>query len=209
MRKALNENPMVQMAVVGVLILVAGIFLLTRMGGDEKAPAPTAAATATESAAAGTTAAPTGSTAPAEVVAPAGGSVTLAPAPMPPSSPEALVPGPGLPAEVVNAWKGGDALALLIVRGGGIDDRLVRDSVHALSGDPEVSVFVARAKNIARYARITQGVGVNRVPALVIVRPRRLSGGIPQAVVSYGFRDRNSVVQAVEDALYTGRDDVP
>ena len=72
-----------------------------------------------------------------------------------------------------------------------------------------VSVFTAPAKNVARYSRITQGVGVNRVPALVVVRPRHVSGGVPQAQVSYGFRDSQSVVQAVKDALYEGRDDVP
>jgi hypothetical protein len=52
-------------------------------------------------------------------------------------------------------------------------------------------------------------VGVNRVPALVVVRPRRLSGSVPEAQVSYGFRNSQSVVQAVQDALYSGKDDLP
>jgi hypothetical protein len=69
-------------------------------------------------------------------------------------------------------------------------------------------VFVSRAKDIARYSRITQGVGVDRVPALVVVRPRRESS-VPEAQVSYGFRDSQGVVQAVHDALYSGRDDLP
>jgi hypothetical protein len=124
-------------------------------------------------------------------------------------TPDALIPGPGLPRPVVTAWKSGDAIALLIVRGGGTDDRLVRGSVESLSGDSSVAVFVARAKDVARYSRITQGVGVDRAPALVVVRPRSESGSVPQAQVSYGFRDSQSVVQAVHDAVYSGPDDLP
>jgi hypothetical protein len=43
----------------------------------------------------------------------------------------------------------------------------------------------------------------------VVVRPKRLSGQVPEAQVSYGFRDSQSVLQAVHDALYKGRDDIP
>jgi hypothetical protein len=109
---------------------------------------------------------------------------------------------------VISAWNQGDAVVLLIAKGGATDDRLVRSSVQALS-EPGVAVFVADAGQVARYSRITQGVGVDRVPALVVVRPKRLSGGTPQATVSYGFRDTQSVVQAVDDALYSGKDDLP
>ena len=212
MRKALNDNPMVQIAVIGVLVLVVGLFFMMNM--KKKSPSsssasPTAAA-ATGSSAGGTTAPATiggdaaaGATATPSVAAPSasvtGGTVT----------PEALIPGPGLPKPVVDAWKGGDAIALLIVRGGGTDDRLVRGSVESLNGDAGVAVFVARAKDVARYSRITQGVGVDRAPALVVVRPRKESGSVPQAQVSYGFRDSQSVVQAVHDALYSGRDNLP
>jgi hypothetical protein len=70
-------------------------------------------------------------------------------------------------------------------------------------------VFVTRAKDVARYSRITQGVGVDRAPALVVVRPRKESGPVPEAQVSYGFRSSQSVVQAVHDALYQGPDDLP
>jgi hypothetical protein len=98
---------------------------------------------------------------------------------------------------------------LLIVRPGSIDDRLVRGSVESLSGDSGVAVFVADAKDVARYSRITQGVGVDRTPALVVIRPRKESGTTPQAQVSYGFRNSQSVVQAVHDALYSGRDNLP
>ena len=123
-------------------------------------------------------------------------------------TPQALIPGPGLPEDVARAYASGNAVVLLIVRNGATDDELVRDSVYQISRSG-VSVFVAPASDVARYSRITQGAGVNRVPALVVVRPRRVSGDTPQATVSYGFRSTASVVQAVDDALYGGRDDVP
>jgi hypothetical protein len=211
MRQALNSNPIVQIAVIGVLIVVVGLLLMSSMkkpSGSESSSSDPATQTTqaqlttpqgsvdlnvevTPSATAGTGAAlpPTAST----------GTV----------SPEALVPGPGLPAKVVKAWQGGDAVVLLIVRGGGIDDRLVKRSVASLSGDRGVTVFVTRAGDVARYSRITQGVGVDRAPALVVIRPKKTSGSVPEAQVSYGFRNSQGVVQAVHDALYTGRDDLP
>jgi hypothetical protein len=89
------------------------------------------------------------------------------------------------------------------------DDRLVSRSVRGLSGDSNLAIFVVHAKGIARYSRITQGVGVSQVPALVIVRPKRVSGSVPEAQVAYGFRDSQTVVQYVQDALYSGKDDLP
>ena len=98
---------------------------------------------------------------------------------------------------------------LLVVRGGGIDDRLVHSSVRLLSAEGGVATFVTRANKIARYARITQGVGVSQAPALVVVRPKRVSGSVPEAQVEYGFRDSQGVVQAVHDAVYSGKDNLP
>jgi hypothetical protein len=214
MRKAINENRTVQLAVLGGLLLVVGLFLVMRMGKKEEAPPPATAPVAGSSVSTGTTSPSTagastatsptaGATAAAPVTT--GATVTASPTTV---SPDALVPGPGLPRPVISAWNHGDAVVLLIAKGGATDDRLVRSSVEALS-EPGVAVFVADAGRIARYSRITQGVGVDRVPALVVVRPKRLSGGTPQATVSYGFRDSQSVVQAVHDALYSGKDDLP
>ena len=75
--------------------------------------------------------------------------------------------------------------------------------------DRGVSVFVTRANHAARYSRITQGVGVSQAPALVVVRPKRVSGSVPEAQVDYGFRDAQGVVQAVHDAVYSGKDNLP
>ena len=51
---------------------------------------------------------------------------------------------------------------------------------------------------------------MQQVPALVVMRPRGLSDGVPQASVDYGFQTAQSVVQAVVDARYKGpEDDLP
>jgi hypothetical protein len=203
MRTALNENKTVQLVVLGVLLLVVGLFLTTRMlGGDEAAPPPPDATVGGLGSTDPSLVSPTGSTdvggtAPTGL-ATSSGAVSAGGA----SVPVELLPKP--PAEVLLAYGRGDTIALLVVRAGGIEDARVRSSARSLEGEPGVAVFVTRAKDIARYAFITQGVNVNRVPALVIVKPRRLSDGQPQATVTYGFRSTQSVVQAVRDAAYQG-----
>ena len=62
---------------------------------------------------------------------------------------------------------------------------------------------------VIRDAAKALGVDVNRVPALIVVRPRRLAHGAPTATVSYGFRGPDSVQQAVRDALYKGPRNLP
>jgi hypothetical protein len=216
MRKALNDNPMVQLGVCGVLLVIVGFFFMTNMKGSSSE-----SSTSTEADAAAAVALPAGvssdgaapaTSAPAADPITSSGTAPATPAPVTPPptiAPGALKPGPGLPAPVVDAWKSGNAIVLLIAKESAVDDRLVRDSVETLSSRSGVTVFVAPAGEVARYSRITQGVGVNRVPALVVIRPRGVSKGAPEAVVSYGFRDSASVVQAVEDALYSGRDKLP
>jgi hypothetical protein len=205
MRQAINNNPMVQIAVIGVLVVVIGLFLMMSMSKkSETSPSsasnPSTGGTSASVSPSGT-APPSASGGSAGAVAPpvSGGTVT----------PTALIPGPGLPRRVISAWKHGDTVVLLVVRKAGIDDRLVQGSVRTLSSLSGVSVFVARANDVARYSRITQGVGVEQVPALVVVRPRSESGSTPQAQVRYGFRNTQSVVQAVYDALYHGSDNLP
>ena len=214
MRQALNENPKVQAGVV-VFLLIAGVLLFMKMSAKPEAvPAGAAAVGAADATgAAGPGAGAAAAVAPGSpTAAPAAGTTATALPSVPTSSgtvsPQALVAGPGLPADVASALKRGNALVLLIVKDGATDDDLVRDSVSQISRSG-VSVFVAPASEVARFSRITQGAGVNRVPALIVVRPRSVSGKTPEATVSYGFRSTASVVQAVEDALYRGPDDVP
>lgn len=194
MRDALNNNPVAQAAVVAVLLLGAAIFLLLPGGGEEEE-----AATEGPVQIAGTEISPTG--------APPGGAIE-APVEGAPSAP--LAPGrlaaaaPPLPAPVLDAWKSNRTVVLLFVHNGGIDDRLVRNATQAVAGFPNASFFVVPARNISRYAAIAEGVGVERVPALVAVTPKRLQDGAPTASVSYGFQRPETVRQAVIDAGYEG-----
>ena len=85
------------------------------------------------------------------------------------------------------------------------------DAALALvGGENNTALFVTRAKGIAKYSRITQGVEVERVPAIVVIRPKKYAdGGLPEASVSYGYRGPQSIAQAVRDANYGGRSDLP
>ncbi len=202
MRQAINENRALQLGLLGILALAAAFLLLGPKGSksDESASAPPETTGTTGAAAV-----------PAEnqqAVQDAGsvsgvssaGGVTV---------PAQLIPGPGLPKGLLSAYRHGDAIALLVRRAGGIDDALVRNSVERLRAIPGVEVYVTKARGIARYAWLTQGVDVTDLPALVVLRPRKLSKGTPTASVSYGFRDTASVLQALENALYRGPVDRP
>jgi hypothetical protein len=191
MREKLNENPLMQAAVVGVLLIATGFFVLSSMGGgEEEAGAPVEATPGL--------AIETPSTSVAE-----GGVVGTASVPALP--PDAAAAAPPPPTAVLDAFDANQTVALLFVRNGGIDDRLVREGVERLRALPGVAPFIVPAGRIARYASIAQGVAVDRVPALVVLRPKRLADGIPAASVSYGFQSPQSIVQAVIDAGYKGR----
>jgi hypothetical protein len=182
MREKLNENPLAQVAIIGVL-LVFGIVMLMSMGGGGSASEPELESPATATSAPAIT--PAGETPVTESVTPP--------------------PAPPLPRDVTAAFEAGETVVLLIVREGGIDDRMVREDAQALEGLTKVALFVVPAKKIAHYAAITEGAGVNRVPALVVVRPKALTQGAPTASVSYGYQESENVVQAVVDARYNGR----
>jgi hypothetical protein len=205
-RKALNENPLVQIGLIAVLALIVGFLLLSRVmnqGSSGEAASPATAPS--ESTLAPPATDPTGSE----------GAVAATPSQSAPPGPAAagdqgFVAGPGLPSSVVDAFDSGKTVALLVVRTRGIDDRALEVVSTALGTRPEVQLFVLPAKNISKYSRIVSGVDVDRVPALVVISPKRLAhGGLPTASVSYGFRGPKSVVQAVEDAEYKGRTNLP
>jgi hypothetical protein len=199
MREAINDNPVVQAIVIGVLLLGAAVLLLTSMGGKKSAsPAdPAAAGTQVVTPApagetSGSTAAPATSAVPSTTTAPTG---AVGP----------LVAGPGLPKNVLADYSSGKTVVLYVYDPKGIEDRDVLDAVKSLKGDANLAVFTVADKNIARYSRITQGAGVSQVPALVVVSPRGVTGGEPKATVSYGFRSSEGVTQAVRDAVYKGK----
>jgi hypothetical protein len=169
-----------------VLLLAVGFFVLHSMGGGGE-EAEEGATPSSESIVA-TVAASEGSGA---------GAV-----PPPPGALADTAPPP--PKAVTSAFAANRTVVLLFVRDGGIDDRMVLGATRKLDTLPDVSTFVVPAKRIARYAAIAQGVDVNRVPALVVLRPKRLDHGIAAGSVTYGFQSPENVVQAVVDAGYKG-----
>lgn len=188
MREKLNDNPMAQVGVVLVLLIAAGFLLLKGMGGGEEGEEASVAETPAAVAEAG--AAPEAN---AGVATSATTSAVTSPLPAPP-----------LPKDVTAAYRDGKTVVLLVVRDGGIDDKLTREAVESIRAVPDTAVFVVPVAEIARYAAITLGVDVNRVPALVVMRPKQLSENGPEASVSYGFQTFQNVDQAIRDARYNG-----
>jgi hypothetical protein len=180
MREKLNSNPVLQAAVIGVLLLSAAFFFVTTMGGGEEEEG--------------------GGGSPESLAIVNAESTATAP-PAPGALAEASPPPP---AQVTDAFKAGSIVVLLFVRDGGIDDHMVELDVERLSGFSGVSTFVVPVAQIARYASITQGVDVDRVPALVVIRPKRVVRDVPTASVQYGYQSPQSVEQAVIDAGYQG-----
>jgi hypothetical protein len=187
MREKLNDNPMAQAALVGVLLVLAAVFLLGKAGGgsEEGEESGSAAADAAVAAVA------------SELEA--GQQPLRLP---PPGSGTGAPPAP--PRAVVDAFDAGGTVAILFVRDGGIDDRLVKGAVTRLDAIGGVATFVVPSHQLARWVSIAQGVDLNRVPALVVIRPKHLNSGYDPASVHYGFQSAQAVVQAVVDARYHG-----
>lgn len=200
MRDAINSNPVVQAAVIAVLLIGIAIFLLRPGGGGEEEGATEATVGISGTGVTGTA---TGAT-PGEAVEGAIEAATASAASAPILPGPAAATGPALPSPVLDAWRANRTLVVLFVHDGGIDDRLVRSATRGMAGFPNASIFVVPARRISRYARIAEGVGVERVPALVAVSPKHLKGSVPTGSVSYGFQSAESVRQAVIDAGYKG-----
>jgi len=200
MREKLNDNPIAQLALVGVLIAVVGFMLLgKKSGGEEAEEAAPGGVVATVNGATATGATPGEAVEGAVESLEAGGAVATGSGGLPSS-----IPAPPPPAPVTAAYEAGKTVVLLIVHDGSIDRALSRAATATVAGEPDTSLFVVPARRVARYAAITVGLDLNRVPALVVMRPRNLSDGIPQATVDYGFQTAASVAQAVRDAAYAG-----
>jgi hypothetical protein len=201
-RDKLNKNPIAQVGLV-LLLVVAGAVLLLGGGGEEsEEPVPTEATVSIAGTSATGTA--TGATAGEAVEGAVEGAIESATTEASAAAIAASIPAPPLPAPVAAAYEADKTVVVLIVHNGGIDDRLVAGAASGLASEPGVALFAVPAKQISRYAAITLGTNVQQVPALLVMRPRRLSGGVPQATVDYGFQTSQSIVQAVRDASYTG-----
>lgn len=203
MREALNENPIAQVGIVLVLAAVAAFMLLKPGGGggeeEESASGPTVATvngvTATgDSAGEAVESAVEGAIASGAVGA-AGGETGAMPT---------SVPAPPPPRQFSAAYDANKTVVLLVVHDGGIDDRLTASAATVLVAEPQVKLIPVPMKQLPRYASVTVGLDLNRVPALVVMKPKRLSGGVPQATVDYGFQTPESILLAVNDAEYQG-----
>jgi hypothetical protein len=203
-REAINNNPAVQAAVLGVSGLIFVVLMFTTVLKKEEEPASVPPITAEETAAAGSVD-PAASIDPA-ASAPATGAVPDATAPATPTIPPADAggSGKGLPEDVLVALAKRQAVALLVIDPKGISDRTLRAYTERIGSRDDVAVFVADAKDIADYSRITQGLSVSRTPALIVIQPRDRKSDALVASVAYGFRGPKSLEIALEDAFYDG-----
>lgn len=201
MRKALNENPMVQLAVLAVVGVILVFMVFTRLVGGEDPPAADPAATAPADASAAAAADPA---AIAAAPAPAADAAAIAPAPAPDpvQPPGGLKAGDGLPKDVLAAFEDDKAVALLVVDPKGFADERILSYAKRLEPRDDAELFVVDVEDVGRYSQITSGLAVSRTPALIAIQPRKQTDGVPTATVSYGFRSQRSVEQAIDDALY-------
>jgi hypothetical protein len=200
-REKLNENPMAQLALIGLLLVVVGFVLLKPGGGEEAEEASSAGAvTATVNGVTATGASPGEAVEGAVEGLEEGTAATATGTGGVPTS----IPVPPPPARFSAAYDAGKTVVLLVVHDGGIDDAYTAAASAALVDLPNTKLFVVSAAKVSRYAAVTVGLDLSQVPALVVMKPQRLSHGVPQASVEYGFQTPQSVVQAVRDASYEG-----
>jgi hypothetical protein len=208
-RRALNENPVVQLVVLGIGGIVVALLLLSRLGGDSETAEPVAAG-GTPAAASPAPTEASASTTPAAAAPAADPAAGASAVPVAPTADAVggasggLEAGRGLPADVVSAYARGQTVVLLVISRSGMDDPPVEAATRAVSVRGDVELFAVPSKRIARYSRITQGVRVSRTPAIVVVAPRSGADAARTATVSDGFRDTESVERAIDDALYEG-----
>lgn len=192
LRERLNSDPKLQIGLGILIVVVVGYLLFGGGGGEEEEAASEPTAVTSE---AGAALEAEASTTGAE------GSLT---------SLGSSLPKPPLPAAVARAYDANKIVALLFVREGGIDDRLVTRyadllrSTFGATGSHRVDYSVVSVQRIARYGAITLGLGVQRVPALVVLRPKNLSHGKLEGSVFYGYQTPSSIAQALVDSVYQG-----
>jgi len=205
-REKINSDPRYQVGIVLLLVLAAGYMLLgggLGGGGEESEEAAPTEATVSV-AGTGATGTATGATPGEAVEGAVASALESVSSEAAAGSVTASIPAPPLPKPVARAYDAGKTVVLLVVRDGGIDDGLVAASTKQVADESDVALFVAPVKQIAHYGAITLGVDVTQVPALIVMRPKRLSDGTPQASVDYGFQSAQSIDQAIRDASYKG-----
>jgi hypothetical protein len=191
MREKLNESKAAQIGLVAVLVVIAAVFFLKSSGGGEES----------------------GEVEETTVTIESGGETLSISAPTPSASaaptgmgelPTSLPAAAPLPQPFIAAYEADETVALLLVHDGGIDDRYTARALRAVAAVEDVAPIVVPAKQISRYASITVGLDVNQLPALIVMRPKSLSHGVPQASVAYGYQTPQSIHQLIADAAYKG-----
>jgi hypothetical protein len=194
MRDKLNESRAAQIGLVAVLVVVAAVMFLKSSGGGESESTESAGEVNVTVEAGG------------ESVSVSASAVEAAPTGMgelPTSLPAAKAP----PHAFRLAYDSGRPVVLLLVHDGGIDDAWTKLALKDVARVEDVAAFVVPAKRIADYASVTVGLDVDQVPALIVMRPKGLSHGAPQASVLYGYQTPESVYRAIRDAVYEGPED--
>lgn len=179
MREKLNESKAAQVGLVAVLAVLVAVLFLGKGGGSSSGGEAELTVEPSEAVA---ISAPTGM------------------GELPGSLPDA---GP-LPQRFTAAYDANETVALLVVHDGGIDDRYTTLALKAVAAVEDVAVIVVPAKQISRYASVTVGLDISQLPALIVMRPKSLSHGVPQASVAFGYQTPQSIHQAIVDATYAG-----
>jgi hypothetical protein len=182
MREKLNESKGAQIGLILILAAVAAYMLLGKGGGEsgstEETPVETTALTSES-----------------VPVASSGGGMGELPTTVPTKAP---------PKAFRDAYKAGGPVVLLVVHDGGIDDRYTKEALDVVREYKPVQAFVIPAKRIAEYASVTVGLNINQLPALIVMKSRKLSKGTPQATVLYGYQTPESISLAIRGAAYKG-----
>ncbi len=191
LRERINSDPKLQIGIGAVLLLLVAFVFLGKGGGSEEAATEEPTAAVSEAGL-------------AETAVPAVGSEPSL------TALSASIPPPQMPAQVKRAYEQGKVVTVLFVHDGGIDDRLVekysrllRTKVSA-ADRRAIAFFVVPAKKIANWGAITLGLGIQRVPAFVVLRPKALSGGQPSGSVLYGYQTPPTIAQEIGDSVYHG-----
>jgi hypothetical protein len=192
LRERINSDPKLQLGL-GAVLLIVVVFVLMGKGGGESAETVVEEPTAASVEATGTTPGLEG-----------GAEESLA-------ALSASVKAPPLPQAMTAAYEANETVAVLFVRNGGIDDRLVKLYSRFLHRHlPETrfqidfKLFVVPVKQIGRYAALTLGMQVQRVPAFVVLRRKSLSKGGPEGSILYGYQAPARILLSVRDASYKG-----
>jgi hypothetical protein len=172
----------VLLAIVGV-VLVGGLFFVTRRGSEPAPNVPAPSQTSQPSS-------PSADTpqAPAQQNAPQQKSAA-------PSPDKGEPGGRGLPSRVAKALDAKKTVVVLFWNRTGIEDRSVKKSVDRLPRrGGKTAVFTDKVANLSGYTRITASANVTGTPALVIVNPKG------KAEVLNGYYDFQTIRQFVRNA---------